>query len=199
MIDEALRQELLSMQAEDHRVREELLAANLLAGPYQPRMETVHRKNAARLRELIEKHGWPSEDIAGLDGAEAAWIIAQHSIGEPDFMKQALSLTCASSQLGKIPAWHAAYLEDRIAVEEGRPQRFGTQSIDDPRDGIPRPWKLADPERVDALRDSVGLKPLLPIPPPGPDLPIEQRRENEATQKWWLDWLASRGWRARSK
>ena len=199
MIDKALRQELLSLQAEDHRVREELLAENLLAGPYQPRMETVHRKNAARLRELIEKHGWPSADIAGLDGAEAAWIIAQHSVGEPEFMKQALSLTRASFQLGKIPAWHAAYLEDRIALVEGRPQRFGTQSIDDPRDGIPRPWKLADPEHVDALRDSVGLKPLLPIPPPGPDLPIEQRRENEATQKWWLDWLASRGWRARSK
>jgi hypothetical protein len=34
-------------------------------------MEAVHRRNAARLRELIALHGWPAEDIAGKDGAEA--------------------------------------------------------------------------------------------------------------------------------
>jgi hypothetical protein len=196
MVDEALRQELLSLRAEDGRVREELVATNLLGGPYHPRMEAVHIKNAARLRQLIAEYGWPSEDLAGTDGAEAAWLIAQHAVGEPDFMNQALALTRAAAAKGKIPGWHAAYLEDRIALHEGRPQRFGTQAIDDPRDGIPRPWALADPENVNELRASVGLRPLWPIPPPGPDLPKEQREENEASRKWWEDWLASRGWRA---
>jgi hypothetical protein len=196
MVDEALRQELLSLRAEDSRVREELVAANLLGGPYHPRMEAVHIKNAARLRRLIAAHGWPSEDLAGTDGAEAAWLIAQHAVGEPDFMKQALARTRAAAEKGKIPGWHAAYLEDRIALYEGRPQRFGTQAIDDPRDGIPRPWALADPERVNELRASVGLGPLWPIPPPGPDLPKERREENEANRKWWEDWLATRGWHA---
>jgi hypothetical protein len=55
-------------------------------------MEDVHRKNAERLRELLELFGWPAVDIAGQDGAEAAWLIAQHAIGEPDFQRRVLAL-----------------------------------------------------------------------------------------------------------
>ncbi len=195
MLNEALRQELLSLCDADLRLREELISANELTGPYHPRMEAVHVKNAARLRELIAEYGWPTQDIAGTHGAEAAWLIAQHSIGEPEFMKHALELIRACVRQQRVPAWHAAYLEDRIALYEGRPQRFGTQEMDDPRDGVARPWTLADPEQVDELRASVGLKSLRPVPPPGPDLPAGVRQKNEELQQWWLDWLASRGWR----
>ncbi len=87
VLDEELRRELTALREEDMRVRAELLAANELCGTYVPRMEAVHVKNAARLRELIERHGWPAEDIAGKDGAEAAWLIAQHAIGEPEFRR----------------------------------------------------------------------------------------------------------------
>jgi hypothetical protein len=93
-----------------------------------------------------------------------------------------------------VPAWQAAYLEDRIALFEGRPQRFGTQTVDDPRDGRSRPWALADPEHIGELRASVGLEPLPPIPPPGPDLPSAQQERNETVRKWWLAWLRSHGW-----
>jgi hypothetical protein len=109
-------------------------------------------------------------------------------------MRRALELVRACAAQGRLPGWHAAYLEDRIALHEGRPQRFGTQGIDDPRDGIPRSWTLADPEHVNELRVSVGLTPLGEIPLPGPDLPADVQKENAATRKWWLDWLASRGW-----
>src|SRR6516165_7036469 len=92
MINEMLRSELLAMRAEDLGVWAELAAADQLGGPYVPRMEAVHIKNAARLRELIAEHGWPGEDIAGKDGAEAAWLIAQHAVGEPEFQRRALRL-----------------------------------------------------------------------------------------------------------
>jgi hypothetical protein len=100
---------------------------------------------------------------------------------------------CAAA--GRCPAWHAAYLEDRIATQEGRPQRYGSQWIDDPRDGRFRPWMLSDPGKVDALRASVGLAPLAPIPEPGPDLPPEQQAAIKENQRWWEEWLASKGWR----
>ena len=80
------------MRAEDRRVREELIASREMDGShYVPGMEEVHRKNAARLRELIAVYGWPGEDVAGKDGAEAAWFVAQHSIGEPQFQPAALA------------------------------------------------------------------------------------------------------------
>jgi hypothetical protein len=195
MIDESLRQELLAMRAEDLRVRTELDEAGELGGPYIPRMEAVHVQNAARLRELIALHGWPAEDIAGEDGAKAAWFIAQHAIGEPDFQRHALVLLKACATEDRIPAWQAAYLEDRIAMQEDRPQRFGTQWMDDPADGLTRPWRLADPERVNDLRSSVGLGSLHAIPEPGPALSPEARSRLEETQAWWEQWLVTKGWR----
>ena len=80
-------------------------------------------------------------------------------------------------------------------MQEGRPQRFGTQWIDDSRDGRDRPWKLAEPNRVDQLRAEVGLDPLRPVPEPGPELPPEKQREIEHDHRWWEEWLASKGWR----
>ncbi len=195
MINESLRQELLALREEDLRVRGELEAAGELGGPYVPRMEAVHVRNAARLRELIAQHGWPAEDIAGEDGAQAAWFITQHAIGEPDFQRQSLIHLQTCSAQGRVPAWHAAYLEDRIAMHEGRPQRFGTQWMDDPSDGRIRPWRLEDPEHVDELRLSVGLGPMRPIPAAGPPLAAGKRRELEETQAWWEQWLASKGWK----
>ena len=182
------------MQSEDLRVRSELAAANQLGGAYVPRMEAIHLKNAARLRELIDRHGWPAEDIAGKDGAEAAWLIAQHAIGEPEFQRQALLRMQECAAEGRVPPWHAAYLEDRIAICEGRPQRFGTQSLDDPRDGRSRPWKVADIDRVNELRAGVGLPDLPPIPEPGPDLPTDQQQAIRENYRWWHQWRVSKGW-----
>src|ERR1700741_3452477 len=121
MVDENLRRQLMAMRAEDLGVRDELLRAGELGGAYVPRMEAVHVKNAERLRTLIAQQGWPGEDIAGKDGAEAAWLIAQHAIGEPEFQRQALRLMQECAANSRVPAWHAAYLEDRIAMYEDRP------------------------------------------------------------------------------
>lgn len=186
------------MREEDLRVRGELDAAGELGGPYVPRMEAVHLRNAARLRGLIDVHGWPAEDIAGEDGAKAAWFIVQHAIGEPEFQRLALGLLQECAAAGRTPAWHAAYLEDRIAMQEGRPQRFGTQWMDSPEDGRIRPWQLADPERVNELRESVGLGPLHAIPEPGPPLDPEKRKELEEAQAWWDQWFIKKGWRSGS-
>jgi len=196
MVNEALRRELVAMREEDLHVRQELSDRGELGGKYVPRMETLHVANATRLRELIAEHGWPGEDIAGEDGAKAAWFIAQHAVGEPEFQRQALVWLQSCAAEGRVPAWHAAYLEDRIAMHEGRPQRFGTQWMDEPSDGRTRPWRIADPSRVDELRVSVGLGSLWSIPERWPDLPPEQRLQLEETYRWWEQWLAKKGWRS---
>ena len=194
VLNAQLRAELIAMQEEDLRVRQELLDAGLLGGSYVPGMEAVHRKNAARLRQIIASHGWPAEDIASKDGAEAAWMIAQHAVGEPEFQRAVLRLVQQCAAEGRAPSWHAAYLEDRIALHEGRPQRYGSQWVDDPRDGRGRPWELAEPDHVDELRASVGLDPLPAIPEPGPPLPEEQQSAIKENARWWREWLASKGW-----
>jgi hypothetical protein len=195
MVNEQLRQDLLAMRSEDRTVRQELIDSGELGGSYVSRMEEVHRKNAARLRELIDLYGWPAEHIAGQDGAVAAWLIAQHAVGEPEFQRCVVALLRAGVAENRVPAWHAAYLEDRIAMQEGRPQRYGTQWVHDPTDGCYRPWSLADADHVNDLRGEVGLSPMPPIPEMGPALPTEKREEIEQNNRWWQQWYISRGWR----
>ena len=154
-----LRAELLAMAAEDRRVRAELEAAGELSGGYAPRMEAVHRANAARLRALVAAHGWPTRAVAGDDGAEAAWLIVQHAIGEPAFLRATLPVLWDAAARGDVPAWQAAMLEDRIRAFEGRPQRYGTQLHPD-ADGWLRPHPIDDPDGVEARRAAVGLEPL---------------------------------------
>jgi hypothetical protein len=149
----------MAMRAEDVRVRQELLESGELGGAYVPQMEAVHIRNAARLKELIAVHGWPDEAIAGKDGAEAAWLIVQHTIGEPEFQLEMLHLVRACADAKRVPLWHVAYLEDRIAMYEGRPQHYGTQWMHDPLDGRIRLWSLAEPDRVNELRTGMGLEP----------------------------------------
>jgi hypothetical protein len=188
-----VRQELLDLAAEDARVRAELAADGSLYEGYHPRMAAVHRRNAARLGEIIAEIGWPAAAWAGADGAEAAWRIAQHAIGEPAFQRRCLAALQAAAAAGDAPAWQPAMLEDRIRMFEGRPQRYGTQLEPDGA-GALRPYWIEDPEGVDERRRAVGLEPLRDrlareprIPPPSD----RQRFERE-----YQEWLRRVGWRA---
>jgi len=110
VINDGLRRKLLTMRAEDMRVRQELLGSGELVGSYVPRMEAVHVRNAARLGQLIAVHGWPDETLAGKDGAEAAWLIVQHAIGEPAFQREMLGVlhACGDAKhirFGKRRIW----------------------------------------------------------------------------------------------
>jgi hypothetical protein len=79
-------------------------------------------------------------------------------------------------------------------MSEGRPQRFDTQWLDDPRDGRIRPWKLAEVVRVKEFRASVDSPDLRPIPEPGPDLPADPQEGIRENDPWWKEWLLSKGW-----
>lgn len=157
--NEPLRRELLDMVARDQRVRAELAAGGELFGGYHPRMEAVHRANAARLAAILREHGWPGRALVGADGAEAAWVVLQHAVGEPELQRNTLVLLQEAVRSGEAEAIHAAHLEDRIRFLEGRPQRYGTQ-MDWNEDGLLGPGDIEDPDTVDERRAAVGLPPL---------------------------------------
>ncbi|NWH08904.1 MAG: hypothetical protein HXY22_09735 [Alphaproteobacteria bacterium] len=150
---------LLAMAKADIALQEALAREGSLYGGYHPRMRALHEANAAELARVIRESGWPDAGRFGAEAAEAAWLIVQHAISRPDLMRQGLLLLTEAVEAGRAPAWQMAYLSDRIAVFEGRPQLFGT-SFDWGDDGRLSPCPLADSERVDELRQSVGLPPL---------------------------------------
>jgi hypothetical protein len=189
-----VRDELLAMEAEDRRVHTELSEIGAWDGTYLPRMKALHRANSARLRELIAAHGWPGRTLAGEEGARAAWFILQHSISEPEFMRAMVPVLERGVAAGEVPAWHLAYVTDRIAMYEGRPQRYGSQ-WDDEDDGTHVLWELESHERVDEFRQSVGLEPLASRFTPERWREIVSRKQSQKRQREFDEWARSMGWR----
>jgi hypothetical protein len=123
-------------------------------------MAEIHQRNAARMADLIARHGWLGRSMVGDDGAAAAWRIVQHAIGDPDLQRAALPLLRVAIAQNEAEPWWAAMLEDRICLFEGRPQIYGTQ-FDWAEDGQIGPYPpVDDPDNVDAHRAAVGLEPL---------------------------------------
>ncbi len=158
-MNDTLRDELLEMVRRDQEVRAELVDSGELFGGYEPRMARVHERNARRLRRIIESVGWPGTDLVGPEGADAAWIILQHAIAQPDLLRRALPLLEDAAREGRASPRHAALLEDRIRFFEGRPQRYGTQ-FDWDAEGNLSPGAVEDPQRLEERRQAVGLPPL---------------------------------------
>jgi hypothetical protein len=155
-VDQELARELGTMAEEDQRVRAELAWDGHLFRGYHPRLAEVHSRNAERLREVIETHGWPGRTLVGYRGARAAWLILQHSIAFPELMRSGLELMRGAALEGEVSAAEVAVLEDRIRVLEGRPQLYGTQYDWDDH-GEMSPLPIEDPGRVDQRRLSIGL------------------------------------------
>lgn len=117
--------ELIQLAEKDLSVRERLASEGKLSGGYHPEMELIHRQNAARLREIIKIIGFPTVSKVGEKAGDAAWLVIQHSIGEPEFMKECYTMMIENKN--DINPLNIAYLYDRIQVFQSQPQRYGTQ------------------------------------------------------------------------
>jgi poly(3-hydroxybutyrate) depolymerase len=145
----ALHDELMKMRERDQNAR------TRVPGGDPREMGRVDIANTKRLKEIIATHGWPSVAMVGTDGAEAAWLIAQHADLDPDFQRQVLALIEPLAKTGQVSAKDVAYLYDRTH----RPQRYGTQGICISETSW-KPFEIEDPDHVDARRKEIGTIPL---------------------------------------
>lgn len=156
--DSALRAELVRLGAEDQAAREGF-------GPAMARNDTGYawgllRSDSARtrrLREIVAQHGWPSPQLVGKDGVNAAWLILQHT---PDtaFRRQLMPRLDSAAARGDLPARDLATMTDRMLIESGKPQRYGTSFAIVAGRMIAHP--LEDTGGVDQRRAAVGLPPM---------------------------------------
>ena len=160
MNDQLIR-ELAQMAAEDQRIRQpkdDRRFSQPLTMEEAMEFARVDVANTDRLRAIVAEHGWPGRRLVGEEGAEHAWLIAQHADKQLGFQREALRLLEAAVADGDAPATHLAYLTDRVCVNEGRAQQYGTQ-VGAMEDGRPVPWPVADQDRLDERRAAAGLEP----------------------------------------
>src|SRR5205823_1179848 len=110
----------------------------------------------------------------GRDAADAAWLVLQHSIGDPPVMRRGLELL-RSVASGEVDPIQVAMLEDRIRTYSGLPQLYGTQFDWDERGEMaPRPIEDAAQvateieKAVDSLVSAMDVTVTIVLPRPMP-------------------------------
>jgi hypothetical protein len=178
--DPGLRRELLARMKEDQDFRNKLvgLEPKRAAGDEAARKQVealwkegqeVDRRNTAWMKGVVDKHGWPTRDLVGADGALAAFLLVQHADLDPAFQKKCLPLLAAAVRDRQASPGHLAYLTDRVRLKEGKKQLYGTQMHEVHGKMVPQP--IEDEAHVDQRRMEAGLPPLaeyvkLFAPPP---------------------------------
>lgn len=156
-----VRAALLVMAESDQAVRAEIDVHTAADGTIDPqflrRWQDLDRRHTAVLCEIVAEHGWPGLALVGIRGAEAAWLLAQHA--DLDDQRVFRPLLQAAVQAGDATVLQLAFLDDRIAMREGRPQWYGTQMI---RQGTSlfRLYEVEEPDTLDARRAEIGLGPV---------------------------------------
>lgn len=152
----AVQSELATRTALDQELREKLQLGGEIDMEVAHRMEEVDRDNTAWMKALVERHGWPTISRVGKQASGEAWLLVQHA--EVEFQEQCLPLLRAAVEAQDADPKNLAYLEDRVNMYRGRPQRYGTQFKFGPN-GL-EVHTLEDPARVDEWRAEIGIGPL---------------------------------------
>ncbi|MBI3130372.1 MAG: hypothetical protein HYZ13_03355 [Acidobacteria bacterium] len=134
-------------------------AANEFKETLVQKANRLDEENKILLQSLISRWGWFTKSEWGSESDNYAWHLVQHSDHDLPFQKKILALLEPLVTSGETDRSHYALLFDRVSVNEGRFQRFGTQGFCIGKGKwIPRP--IEDPANVDARRKAMGLLPM---------------------------------------
>jgi hypothetical protein len=154
----ALRQNLLLMAKHDQEARAFMRSTGGRIDPATPetmRLQEVDSANLKRLKHIVAQDGFPTAEMVGLDGVDAAWLLAIHASEDPDFQEEVLKLTVGHVDRGEVGSDQVAMLTDDLLHGRGKKQRYGTNY--ELRDGKWYPQPTQDEATVDARRREVGL------------------------------------------
>jgi hypothetical protein len=155
--DEALRAALVSRGRQDQAVREVFPAGHHQDSTDLRQMADVDADNTSFLKKIVAERGWPGRSLVGGDAENAAFLIVQHS---PDtaFQAKVLPLIEKAYAAGEAEGQQVALLTDRVAVQRGQPQLYGTQASI--VNGRFRLNPIADSANVDKRRAALKMPPV---------------------------------------
>lgn len=96
-----------------------------------------------RLKQIINKFGFPMRKLIGKKGMKAFWLLIQHQDYDIDLQEGCLNYCDFDLQ-------EKAFLTDRISINKGKKQIYGTQFN----------FPIEDIKNVDKKRKQMNLEPL---------------------------------------
>ena len=122
------------------------------------KLDETDSTNLVSVSHILDTYGWPS----GLsdEANEAIFLVIDHS--DLKTMNKYIGLFRDAVEKGYLSMNDFVTMEDRMLMNAGKPQKYGTQAYSLVEDGktVIYIWPVEDPDKLDALRKSVGLMPI---------------------------------------
>ncbi len=118
----------------------------------------IDKEHTEKLKGIIERIGWPTVSKVGKEASFSAWLLVQHADHDVIFQEHCLDLMKQEPE-NEVSRHDVAYLEDRVRVNTGRPQLYGTQFKPAKENrGKFVPQEIENAEQVEERRREMGLQ-----------------------------------------
>ncbi|MBN2663422.1 MAG: hypothetical protein JXR68_07205 [Bacteroidales bacterium] len=114
--------------------------------------------NLSIVTHFLDKYGWVGSKDIGAKSNLALFLVIQHSNLQTQL--KYYKMLKKAVRKGNADKMDFAYLDDRIAVRQGKPQKYGTQLILDTVKNVYYVFPLKNPDKVDKWRKKIGIPPM---------------------------------------
>lgn len=163
----ALQMELISMYVDDQAARgnimEDIISRYNLDTTQITRNGAVgiDERNRNRLKEIFKEYGFPTRKLVGRDAMYGIFLMIQHADGDKEWQRSQLKNIEEAVKHKDLDAQCYAYLYDRIKVNSGEKQLYGTQFAKvDPINKVVELAETEDVENLNKRRRELGLMPI---------------------------------------
>lgn len=123
--DAALRTQLIQMRATDQAARG-FAASSASKHEMVQKLPVTDAELTAELKQIVQRKGWPTIALVGIDASNAAMLILNHS-SDHAWQQQMLPQLEQLADARKIDPSALALVVDKELISEGKLQRYGTQ------------------------------------------------------------------------
>ena len=137
------------------------IISNSLSDHHHIIIKKIELKKAEAIKRLIKiNRGWFIQSIYGEETDRMLWLLIQHMDSDIAYQKYILNILKKLYPIGETSKQNYAYLYDRIAINEKRPQKYGTQFFFDKTLNRFVLCEVANIDMLPELRKKMGLIPI---------------------------------------
>lgn len=127
---------------------------------FEEKRDSVGMDNQKKIKDLYSKYGYLGYKQVGKENSTKFWLPIQHADNDVQFQQKMLENLRSEIKKNNAKKSEYAMLEDRIAINLKKKQRFGTQvTYSEDGQAIPKNG-LINKNNVEKLRSKYGLESL---------------------------------------
>ena len=119
--------------------------------------QRVIRTNFLTVQKILATYGYPTYTLVGQESSKRYFLLVQHSDFDLGFQQRALKMMRREVTNKNASGQQYAALADRIAINQGKAQVYGTQVL---MSGNTKIKPCIAPDKLNNRRKSVGLEPI---------------------------------------